>query len=94
MVGVSAFEQLESTQVPLQYPLGGWKPVPKPRRGSRPGPNYQWTCRPCKCVTGGVSCEWESNGVQTTEEGTTEEGTREEGNVLSTTGLGLGPVQG
>merc|ERR1712046_421617 len=55
----SAIEINPNPKLIVQEPLGGWKPVPRPRPGSRPGPNYKWTCYPCKCVTGGMSCEWQ-----------------------------------
>ena len=53
----SAFEQ--DPKLILQEPIDGWQPIPRPRPGSRPGPNFHWTRIPCKCPTGGVSCRWQ-----------------------------------
>ena len=55
----SNFEVEHNPRLILQEPIGGWKPIPRPQPGSRPGPNYKWTCTNCKCATGGLSCKWQ-----------------------------------
>ena len=66
VVQVSGFRSSKSNieiennpELIVQEPIGGWKPIPRPRPGSRPGPNYKWTCTNCKCATGGLSCKWQ-----------------------------------